>query len=118
MQERRPPSPQDVGMILLSIGDGILTHLPWVCRPNRTNLIFKCTGKTHLGRNSWNMYIREQVTESLIFEDNGKDLNPEHTCGDGLVTRNSTCKAGQEESMDVIRGAFVVWFGEDEGVTI
>jgi hypothetical protein len=28
MQECRPPSPQDVGMILLSMGDGILTHLP------------------------------------------------------------------------------------------
>jgi hypothetical protein len=28
MQEYRPPSPQDVGMILLSMGDGILTHLP------------------------------------------------------------------------------------------
>jgi hypothetical protein len=28
MQECRPPSPQDVGMILPSMGDGILTHLP------------------------------------------------------------------------------------------
>jgi hypothetical protein len=28
MQERRPPSPQDAGMILLSMGDGILTPLP------------------------------------------------------------------------------------------
>jgi hypothetical protein len=28
MQECRPPSPQDVGMILLSMGDGIRTHLP------------------------------------------------------------------------------------------
>jgi hypothetical protein len=28
MQESRPPSPQDVGMIGLSMGDGILTHLP------------------------------------------------------------------------------------------
>jgi hypothetical protein len=28
MQECSPPSPQDVGMILLSMGDGILTHLP------------------------------------------------------------------------------------------
>jgi hypothetical protein len=28
MQECRPPSPQEVGMILLSMGDGILTHLP------------------------------------------------------------------------------------------
>jgi hypothetical protein len=28
MQECRPLSPQDVGMILLSMGDGILTHLP------------------------------------------------------------------------------------------
>jgi hypothetical protein len=27
MQECRPPSPQDVGMVLPSIGDGILTHL-------------------------------------------------------------------------------------------
>jgi hypothetical protein len=27
MQECRPPSPQDVGMIVLSMGDGILTHL-------------------------------------------------------------------------------------------
>jgi hypothetical protein len=28
MQECRPPSPQDAGMILPSMGDGILTHLP------------------------------------------------------------------------------------------
>jgi hypothetical protein len=28
MQECRPLTPQDVGMILLSMGDGILTHLP------------------------------------------------------------------------------------------
>jgi hypothetical protein len=28
MQECRPPSPQDVGMILSSVGDGKLTHLP------------------------------------------------------------------------------------------
>jgi hypothetical protein len=28
MQESRPPSPQDAGMILLSMADGILTHLP------------------------------------------------------------------------------------------
>jgi hypothetical protein len=28
MQECRPPSPQDAGMILLSTGDGMLTHLP------------------------------------------------------------------------------------------
>jgi hypothetical protein len=28
MQECRPPSPQDAGMILLSMGDGILTQLP------------------------------------------------------------------------------------------
>jgi hypothetical protein len=28
MQECRPPSPQDSGMILPSMGDGILTHLP------------------------------------------------------------------------------------------
>jgi hypothetical protein len=28
MQACRPPSPQDVGMILLSMGDGMLTHLP------------------------------------------------------------------------------------------
>jgi hypothetical protein len=28
MQECRPPSPQDAGMILLSMGDEILTHLP------------------------------------------------------------------------------------------
>jgi hypothetical protein len=28
MQECRPPSPQDAGIILLSMGDGILTHLP------------------------------------------------------------------------------------------
>jgi hypothetical protein len=28
MQEYRPPSPQDVGMILLSMGSGILPHLP------------------------------------------------------------------------------------------
>jgi hypothetical protein len=28
MQECRPPSPQDTGMILSSIGDGKLTHLP------------------------------------------------------------------------------------------
>jgi hypothetical protein len=28
MQECRPASPQDVGMILPSMGDGILTHLP------------------------------------------------------------------------------------------
>jgi hypothetical protein len=34
MQECRPSSPQDVGMILLSMRDGILTHLPQVIRPN------------------------------------------------------------------------------------
>jgi hypothetical protein len=28
MQECRPPSSQDAGMIVLSMGDGILTHLP------------------------------------------------------------------------------------------
>jgi hypothetical protein len=28
MQECRPLTPQDAGMILLSMGDGILTHLP------------------------------------------------------------------------------------------
>jgi hypothetical protein len=28
MQECRPPSPQDVGMILPCMGGGILTHLP------------------------------------------------------------------------------------------
>jgi hypothetical protein len=28
MQECRPPSPQDVEMILPSMGDGTLTHLP------------------------------------------------------------------------------------------
>jgi DMSO/TMAO reductase YedYZ heme-binding membrane subunit len=28
LQECRPPSPQDAGMIVLSMGDGILTHLP------------------------------------------------------------------------------------------
>jgi hypothetical protein len=28
MQECRPPSPQDAGMILFSMGGGILTHLP------------------------------------------------------------------------------------------
>jgi hypothetical protein len=28
MQECRPPSPQDAGMLLLSIRDGILTHVP------------------------------------------------------------------------------------------
>jgi hypothetical protein len=28
IQECSPPTPQDVGMILLSVGDGILTHLP------------------------------------------------------------------------------------------
>jgi hypothetical protein len=28
MQECRPPSPQNAGMLLLSMGDGILTHLP------------------------------------------------------------------------------------------
>jgi hypothetical protein len=27
-QECRPPSPQDTGLILPSMGDGILTHLP------------------------------------------------------------------------------------------
>jgi hypothetical protein len=27
MQECRPPSPQDAGMILLSMGDGMLTHV-------------------------------------------------------------------------------------------
>jgi hypothetical protein len=34
MQECRPPSPQDAGMIVLSMGDGILTHLPQLSRPN------------------------------------------------------------------------------------
>jgi hypothetical protein len=28
MQECRPPSPQDAGMVVLSMGNGILTHLP------------------------------------------------------------------------------------------
>jgi hypothetical protein len=28
VQECRPPSPQEVGMILPAMGDGILTHLP------------------------------------------------------------------------------------------
>jgi hypothetical protein len=28
MQECRPPSPQDAGMILLSMGNEIVTHLP------------------------------------------------------------------------------------------
>jgi hypothetical protein len=28
MQECRPPSPQDAGMVVPSMGDGILTHLP------------------------------------------------------------------------------------------
>jgi hypothetical protein len=28
MQECRPPSPQDAGMIVLSTGDRMLTHLP------------------------------------------------------------------------------------------
>jgi hypothetical protein len=28
MQECRPPSPQDAGMVLPSMWDGILTHLP------------------------------------------------------------------------------------------
>jgi hypothetical protein len=28
MQECRPPSPQEAGMLLLSMGDGTLTHLP------------------------------------------------------------------------------------------
>jgi hypothetical protein len=37
MQECRPPSPQDAGMILLSMGDGILTHLSKVSRPNIMN---------------------------------------------------------------------------------
>jgi hypothetical protein len=32
--------PQDAGMILLSMGDGILTHLPKVSRPN---IRFRCT---------------------------------------------------------------------------
>jgi hypothetical protein len=28
IQERRPPCPQDAGMVLPSMGEGILTHLP------------------------------------------------------------------------------------------
>jgi hypothetical protein len=28
MQKGRPPTPQEAGMLLLSMGDGILTHLP------------------------------------------------------------------------------------------
>jgi hypothetical protein len=34
MQERRFATAQDAGMIVLSMGDGILAHLPWVSRPN------------------------------------------------------------------------------------
>jgi hypothetical protein len=40
MQECRPPSPQDVGIIVLSMGNGILTHLPYVSRPNNSNSTF------------------------------------------------------------------------------
>jgi hypothetical protein len=34
VQECRPVTPEDAGMILLSMGEGILTHLPSVSRPN------------------------------------------------------------------------------------
>jgi hypothetical protein len=37
MQECRPLSPQDAGIIVLSMGDE-LTHLPYVSRPNKSAL--------------------------------------------------------------------------------
>jgi hypothetical protein len=38
VQECRPLTPQDAGIIVLSMGDRLLTHLPQVSRPNKSPL--------------------------------------------------------------------------------